>query len=306
MNFLIKRKLHRIPRGFEFRFWRIDRRDHHAPASIDDVLNETQRMAFLFLGLSKKMLRQLRKRLRREMRCDCVILQFCTELVPDLFVDGIDNFLASEHMNLFDGFIILLAQCRLALKSTYLNKVALLGVSEKRGFNSGDVLLTRGFPRARPAARAGLTIYVARLSSARPLTASRVPPRRASSKHAARKCKSPTEINPAGFLVLATSYSRTAYRRTTIGAAAFHCRVRNGNGWGHCAIITRSLLRRSEQTSGDVIRDSLNRYIGRLSGSRFSYYDSRFSFQRTAASLISTYRLSDSAVVDRRYSDNFV
>src|SRR5436190_64201 len=29
------------------------------------------------------------------------------------------------------------------------------------------------------------------------------------------------------------------YRRTTIGAAAFHCRVRNGNGWGHCAIVTR-------------------------------------------------------------------
>src|SRR5438128_2277152 len=40
--------------------------------------------------------------------------------------------------------------------------------------------------------------------------------------------------------VLATSYSRTAYRRTTIGAAAFHCRVRNGNGWGHCAIVTRA------------------------------------------------------------------
>src|SRR5438309_6487099 len=39
--------------------------------------------------------------------------------------------------------------------------------------------------------------------------------------------------------VLATSYSRTAYRCTTIGAAAFHCRVRNGNGWGHCAIVTR-------------------------------------------------------------------
>src|SRR5438093_13333860 len=116
----------------------------------------------------------------------------------------------------------------------------------------------------------------------------------------------PADHLTCGCSVLATSYSRTAYRRTTIGAAAFHCRVRNGNGWGHCAIITRSLLRRSEQTSGDVIRDSLNRYIGRLSGSRFSYYDSRFSFQRTAASLISTYRLSDSAVVERRYSDNFV
>jgi hypothetical protein len=42
-----------------------------------------------------------------------------------------------------------------------------------------------------------------------------------------------------GLFVLATSYSRAAYRRTTIGAAAFHCRVRNGNGWCHCAIITR-------------------------------------------------------------------
>ena len=35
------------------------------------------------------------------------------------------------------------------------------------------------------------------------------------------------------------SYSRTTFRRTTIGAAAFHCRVRNGNGWCHCATITR-------------------------------------------------------------------
>src|SRR5207248_7868771 len=50
--------------------------------------------------------------------------------------------------------------------------------------------------------------------------------------------------------VLATSYSRTAYRRTTIGAAAFHCRVRNGNGWGHCAIVTRNLLRNPGQISG--------------------------------------------------------
>ena len=42
-----------------------------------------------------------------------------------------------------------------------------------------------------------------------------------------------------GLLVLATSYSRTACRRTTLGAAAFHFRVRNENGWGHCAIVTR-------------------------------------------------------------------
>ena len=51
--------------------------------------------------------------------------------------------------------------------------------------------------------------------------------------------KNPDEINSPGLLVLATSYSRTTYRRTTIGAAAFHFRVRNGNGWGHCATVTR-------------------------------------------------------------------
>ena len=46
-----------------------------------------------------------------------------------------------------------------------------------------------------------------------------------------------------GFSVLATSYSRTACRRTTIGAAAFHFRVRNGNGWCHYVTVTRILRR---------------------------------------------------------------
>ena len=91
-----------------------------------------------------------------------------------------------------------------------------------------------------PAARAGLTIYVARRSPATSLTAVGVPPCRASSRTQHRNVKTPLRWNPVGFLVLATSYSRTAYRRTTIGAAAFHCRVRNGNGWCHCAIVTRN------------------------------------------------------------------
>ena len=38
---------------------------------------------------------------------------------------------------------------------------------------------------------------------------------------------------------LATTYSHTAYRRTTIGAVAFHFRVRDGNGWCHYAMVTR-------------------------------------------------------------------
>src|SRR5690606_2014783 len=38
---------------------------------------------------------------------------------------------------------------------------------------------------------------------------------------------------------LATTYSHTASRRTTIGAGAFHFRVRDGNGWFHAAVVTR-------------------------------------------------------------------
>src|SRR5438552_2528349 len=54
-------------------------------------------MSFLFLGLLEKMLRKLRQRLRREMRRDRVILQLCAELVSDLLVNGVDNFLACKH-----------------------------------------------------------------------------------------------------------------------------------------------------------------------------------------------------------------
>ena len=38
---------------------------------------------------------------------------------------------------------------------------------------------------------------------------------------------------------LATTYSRGTCRPTTIGAAAFHFRVRDGNGWFHRAMVTR-------------------------------------------------------------------
>lgn len=36
----------------------------------------------------------------------------------------------------------------------------------------------------------------------------------------------------------AATYSCGTYRPTTIGAAAFHFRVRNGTGWYHCALAT--------------------------------------------------------------------
>src|SRR3982074_3727951 len=79
----------------------------------------------------------------------------------------------------------------------------------------------------------------------------RTPP--ADARMTARK-KRPGSLFPTSrAVILATSYSRTTYRRTTIGAAAFHFRVRNGNGWGHCAMITRSEPRKhSGLTSGEL------------------------------------------------------
>ena len=95
---------------------------------------------------------------------------------------------------------------------------------DSRRLHSGEVLLTRSLPLARPL---GLPVYVARL-----------PPAPFSARVGVQN-RNPAEIKHSGVLVLATSYSRTAYRRTTIGAAAFHCRVRNGNGWGKEAACFR-------------------------------------------------------------------
>ena len=46
-------------------------------------------------------------------------------------------------------------------------------------------------------------------------------------------------------IYLATTYSHKTYRLNTIGAAAFHFRVRNGTGWFHRALVTRGQPRLS-------------------------------------------------------------
>ena len=109
---------------------------------------------------------------------------------------------------------------------------------------SVQALLTRSPRRARPAL-AGLTVYVGAAPKSILLrhTASRravlLPSRRLRRDRRVAYKKKAQHFDYAKCWVLATSYSRTAYRRTTIGAAAFHFRVRNGNGWDHCATVTR-------------------------------------------------------------------
>ena len=103
---------------------------------------------------------------------------------------------------------------------------------------------------------------------------------------------------PGGFSVLATSYSRTTYRRTTIGAAAFHCRVRNGNGWGHCAMITRgpsrtggsSLSRRASRRQTLMTRAIPSR-SGKVNRPYLNLFQRTLNSQPSTSSLISTYRV---------------
>jgi hypothetical protein len=74
-----------------------------------------------------------------------------------------------------------------------------------------------------------------------------------------RGTKNPASLARCGVMFnLATSYFRIAFRHTIIGATAFHFRVRNGNGWYHCAMVTRlrfmMRVRHMNRVSGDTFR----------------------------------------------------
>src|SRR6202042_1562461 len=86
------------------------------------------------------------------------------------------------------------------------------------------------------------------------------------------KKKAPLPVSRKRGITLATSYSRTPYRCTTIGAAAFHFRVRNGNGWGHCAKITRDLANLKVMDCGGTIGGQNFSQIHQISGDTSSYF----------------------------------
>ena len=94
------------------------------------------------------------------------------------------------------------------------------------------------------------------------------------------KSKNPDD-KLTGVFVLATSYSRTAFRRTTIGAAAFHFRVRNGNGWCHYATITRVRNR----TGGSLLSQRRNREAESLETADDSGQSPFLNFERTRFSI---------------------
>ena len=92
---------------------------------------------------------------------------------------------------------------------------------------------------------------------------------------------------------LATSYSRATYRSTTIGAAAFHFRVRNGNGWCHCAKVTRNLAElKSDLGWGVSLGGPYRSQIRQISDDILTLTSLTFRFRKNffTGSLISTYR----------------
>ena len=66
---------------------------------------------------------------------------------------------------------------------------------------------------------------------------------------------------------LAATYSRGGYTTTTIGNAAFDCRVRDGNGSGHSFMVTKKAIKErmfpenyTQKYRDEPIRE-LNRYL---------------------------------------------
>jgi hypothetical protein len=59
--------------------------------------------------------------------------------------------------------------------------------------------------------------------------------------HTATSHRAPDRLRIAAKKSLATTYSPTAVRRSTIGAGGLNFRVRNGNGWIPSALVTRQL-----------------------------------------------------------------
>ena len=105
------------------------------------------------------------------------------------------------------------------------------------------------------------------------------------------KKKAPLPVSKKRGATLATSYSRTPYRRTTIGAAAFHFRVRNGNGWGHCARITRDLVNLKLDRGGNSLGAYFSQ-IHQITGDTIILSPIFYIVcKEPADSLISTYRV---------------
>jgi hypothetical protein len=67
--------------------------------------------------------------------------------------------------------------------------------------------------------------------------------------------KSLHPFRDAGSYILATTYSRKTCRQTTIGAIAFHFRVRDGNGWFRSAMVTRTGTANCDDSGGRVIAE---------------------------------------------------
>lgn len=58
-----------------------------------------------------------------------------------------------------------------------------------------------------------------------------------------RTKRGPDRLSPIRAINLAITYSRKALRLTTIGGTELNGRVREGNGWDLCPIVTRKVTR---------------------------------------------------------------
>ena len=96
---------------------------------------------------------------------------------------------------------------------------------------------------------------------------------------------------------LATTYSRGAYRSTTIGCSGLNCRVRDGNGWDPWHLVTRKSVLSLARFHAQEENQEINKVQDRV-----GIFDSRFSIGRCRAKWLSSTRLQFRAVARNRKS----
>ena len=116
--------------------------------------------------------------------------------------------------------------------------------------------------------------------------------------------KKPTSLPQNGMKVgkkLATTYSRIALRYTTIGAATFHFRVRDGNGWFHRAIITRGPMGSPRSTTaGRILIQTLATFFQRAFDDRHRSPPTRRFSPVGPRSLTTAYRIKQIKMITPR------
>src|SRR5687768_12100356 len=94
---VFERQPHRLLRELKLPLRCRDARNLHASADVENEGDKLERVLLLLLRLAVVMARKHGQRFALKVRRDCIILQHRAELVADLLVEPVEQFLFDDH-----------------------------------------------------------------------------------------------------------------------------------------------------------------------------------------------------------------